>query len=412
MKRVLALSLLAVAPVASAQEPQLEPFSALTRGPAPGRANYYGVEGARIEGDLEPALGVSFDDAVRPLSVVACPEGDAACTSRRALDVVGNAGVFHLWGAVSFRHRAQLALALPVGFVGGDAYSHINTAGTTYLLSGTTRFGAGDPRMSARVHLHGAEDENLHLALSADATLPLSSVQGDASDPRRFLGNDRPTFGGRVNVEWVDSRFRIAGNLGGTLRFTRSVFDSTQRSSIDLRLAFAYEVRDGMNVIAELDASSDLDGGTDGNPLELRAAFQYHAPEYAITGGLGTRLVPGDAAPVLRIFGQFAWLPHRSVSDDDGDGIRYADDACPDAPEDMDGHRDHDGCPDPDNDEDGIPDDRDHCADEAEDLDGHADDDGCHDHDRDGDRVEDGYDGCPTEAEDFDGDRDNDGCPE
>lgn len=42
--------------------------------------------------------------------------------------------------------------------------------------------------------------------------------------------------------------------------------------------------------------------------------------------------------------------------DHDRDGIDNTFDRCPDLPEDEDGHRDDDGCPDPDNDGDGIAD--------------------------------------------------------
>ena len=42
--------------------------------------------------------------------------------------------------------------------------------------------------------------------------------------------------------------------------------------------------------------------------------------------------------------------------DHDRDGVENAHDRCPDLPEDEDGYRDDDGCPDPDNDGDGIPD--------------------------------------------------------
>jgi acetyltransferase-like isoleucine patch superfamily enzyme len=42
--------------------------------------------------------------------------------------------------------------------------------------------------------------------------------------------------------------------------------------------------------------------------------------------------------------------------DDDNDGILDVDDLCPNEPEDFDGFKDENGCPDPDNDGDGIPD--------------------------------------------------------
>lgn len=63
--------------------------------------------------------------------------------------------------------------------------------------------------------------------------------------------------------------------------------------------------------------------------------------------------------------------------DPDGDGIRAASDLCPDQPEDFDGYRDRDGCPDIDNDLDGLPDASDRCPDEAEWLAASENPDGC-----------------------------------
>jgi OmpA-OmpF porin, OOP family len=98
--------------------------------------------------------------------------------------------------------------------------------------------------------------------------------------------------------------------------------------------------------------------------------------------------------------------------DTDGDGIVDADDACVTEPEDLDGYRDDDGCPDPDNDGDGILDADDACPLEPEDLDGHDDADGCPDPDNDGDGILDGDDRCPDQAEDLDQFEDDDGCPD
>jgi outer membrane protein OmpA-like peptidoglycan-associated protein len=98
--------------------------------------------------------------------------------------------------------------------------------------------------------------------------------------------------------------------------------------------------------------------------------------------------------------------------DQDGDGIPDKDDQCPEQAEDLDGHEDNDGCPDPDNDADGIPDAQDKCPDLPEDIDGFEDQDGCPDLDNDQDGVPDAKDRCPNEPEDFDGDMDEDGCPD
>jgi len=99
-------------------------------------------------------------------------------------------------------------------------------------------------------------------------------------------------------------------------------------------------------------------------------------------------------------------------TDRDRDGITDRLDLCPDAPEDRDGFRDEDGCPDPDNDEDGVPDTADAAPDVAEDPDGWRDQDGAPDPDNDGDGILDQQDHCPFEAENYNGYQDTDGCPD
>ena len=54
-------------------------------------------------------------------------------------------------------------------------------------------------------------------------------------------------------------------------------------------------------------------------------------------------------------------------------------DKCPNDPEDIDGFKDDDGCPDLDNDNDGIPDLKDKCPNEPETFNGYMDEDGCPD---------------------------------
>ena len=98
--------------------------------------------------------------------------------------------------------------------------------------------------------------------------------------------------------------------------------------------------------------------------------------------------------------------------DNDSDGILDVDDGCPDVPEDPDGFEDHDGCPDDDNDNDGIVDAEDGCPNEPESRNGIEDSDGCPEPDTDGDLFVDPVDECPDEPEDVDGYYDNDGCPE
>lgn len=118
----------------------------------------------------------------------------------------------------------------------------------------------------------------------------------------------------------------------------------------------------------------------------------------------------------------------RTLGDKDGDGIKRRDDNCPDAPEDMDGVDDDDGCPEDaggniatpstgsgggdgggggDRDGDGLTDGVDGCPDVPEDRDGFTDDDGCPDPDNDQDGAMDAVDRCPNEP----GGAANGGCP-
>ncbi|TNE85433.1 MAG: OmpA family protein [Deltaproteobacteria bacterium] len=102
--------------------------------------------------------------------------------------------------------------------------------------------------------------------------------------------------------------------------------------------------------------------------------------------------------------------------DSDKDGVEDEVDKCPDAPEDLDGFEDTDGCPELDNDGDGVQDANDTCPELPEDLDEWEDEDGCPEPDNDGDLVFDEDDECPNVAglEQFKGcpDTDEDGLPD
>lgn len=95
------------------------------------------------------------------------------------------------------------------------------------------------------------------------------------------------------------------------------------------------------------------------------------------------------------------------ILDTDNDGINDDVDLCRHNPEDRDNYNDNDGCPEPDNDGDGINDENDTCPNKAEDVDGFEDNDGCPDLDNDGDGVLDSSDKCPAVK----GYPDNNGCP-
>jgi outer membrane protein OmpA-like peptidoglycan-associated protein len=117
--------------------------------------------------------------------------------------------------------------------------------------------------------------------------------------------------------------------------------------------------------------------------------------------------------PFWKAFVQISWSSgDLNKGDRDNDQIIDRNDNCPDIPEDFDGYKDHDGCPDIDNDQDNIPDERDSCKNVPEDIDGYNDLNGCPDTDNDNDGIPDSLDNCRDISEDKDGFMDNDGCPD
>jgi outer membrane protein OmpA-like peptidoglycan-associated protein len=176
-------------------------------------------------------------------------------------------------------------------------------------------------------------------------------------------------------------------------------------------------VLEPLDLVAETYGTYLLAGSADSNVKASNEAVGgiklfVERNSYLMLGG-GARYTTGFEAADERVFLGFIFEP--SIGDRDGDGIKDDVDQCPDDPEDFDGFKDEDGCPDPDNDNDGIPDVDDRCPNVPEDRDGDHDEDGCPeggDGDRDGDGILDSKDKCPDEPEDRDGFEDEDGCPD
>lgn len=202
-----------------------------------------------------------------------------------------------------------------------------------------------------------------------------------------------------------------SANLGTLLAPATQFAGYDFGSTLDLGLGVAYLVNDQLRVGGEIDGAFGLAGGVDSyrkNPFELDVYGTYaHDSGLVGTFALGTGLVAGVGAPDFRLVAGVGY--HKGAPPDkDKDGIEDKLDTCKDRPEDVDGYKDSDGCPDLDNDNDGILDASDRCPDVGEDTDGHDDRDGCPDPDNDSDGLADGEDSCPMEA----GPAGSEGCPD
>lgn len=265
--------------------------------------------------------------------------------------------------------------------------------------------------------------------LPVDKGLGLSvggHVGGSTSDAPRAAGGDPGIwYWPMLMVEkrvGAQDQFRVAANVGyrghGATSTTLALRDGTFRdgSRVTGSLALSYRVLPALDLAAESYATyllSDASSGVKTSAEAVGGIKVFVERNSYLVAGAGSRYTTGFEAADFRGFIGIVFEP--SIGDRDGDGIKDDVDQCPDDPEDKDGYKDEDGCPDPDNDNDGILDIYDRCPDIPEDRDGDHDEDGCpegNDGDRDGDGIIDRLDRCPDDPEDRDGFEDEDGCPE
>jgi hypothetical protein len=390
-----------------------EEYSSIFFRPATGTHDYVMVEGARVSGEYElPPIQVFFEHAVDALVVPTdcATRPDITCSSNgNDAALVSGLTAFHLMGSYTFLERFEVGLSIPLVIAASD--------GLIYRGSDMTagrRAGFGDWRVNGKAEVWGDLEED---QLAVSATFWLTLPFGQLTTPGGYVGDDHPAFGGYAIGEYMHSeRFRVALNLGGFYRPTRTTLNTQVGPMLSYALAGDYLVTDpasliGVNVLAELVGATAFGHGTRTGQLEMRLAAKASYDDFFGSIGFGFGLVKGPGVPDFRFTLGFGWAP-KVARDTDGDGLLDDEDACPVDAEDMDGFADEDGCPEPDNDGDGLADADDQCPDEPEDLDDTEDEDGCPDTDNDGDGVEDRWDSCPDTPEDMDGDRDEDGCPE
>lgn len=184
----------------------------------------------------------------------------------------------------------------------------------------------------------------LGLAVVARGALPTGTVQGSAVAASGFAwelaGVVDHQLGPVLLVGNLGTRGRPAAALGGT----------------DWRGQAFFRLGAGFSIVEDAGLSADLVGALGyGNPIfapastpmeGLLGGFGRVGRWAVLRGGVGTALTAGVSAPDLRLIAALGYEPPK-VRDRDQDGVPDRLDACPDDPEDLDRHRDEDGCPDP-----------------------------------------------------------------
>ncbi|MBK7579391.1 MAG: OmpA family protein [Myxococcales bacterium] len=322
----------------------------------------------------------------------------------------------------------SIGITVPVVLMAGNEANEIGETGATYSA------GKLDAQKISTVALQGKlrltrVDRGPGLALIVQGGVPVGDAPRDlGADPGAWywphiVFENRFGSSGRFKVG-IDVGYR--GHTGKNPKFGVDNAGRTQLAEGEFEngnlgtfgVGLAYRVIDPLDLVVESYGTYLASGKSDSKQKlsqEYLGGIKLFVERnsYLMMGG-GSRIYTTgfEAADVRMVLG-FVFEP--SIGDRDGDGYKDDVDQCPDEPEDFDGFRDEDGCPEPDNDNDGILDVDDRCPNIPEDRDGDEDEDGCpegQDGDRDGDGILDSRDKCPDDPEDRDGFEDKDGCPD
>lgn len=314
-------------------------------------------EGSGVRPTADPfEFGYFINYGYRPLVIT-----DANGNYVRS--VVGGRLGMDLQASVTLFEPFAVGLDLPFFFAQTGAYNPDSA-------------GLGNLRVVPKVRLLD-DRRGIGLALLGELRLPTHA--GDYSANRGF------EFVPKV---LLDHRFRSGIRLG--VNAGVAIRESNYYLNINTGSEFAYGASIGYRfggMAGKTEIGLDLNGAVglirsnkEQTPLELFGYLRQGLSEdWEIIGGPSAGLVPGYGIPIVRFFVGVRFAP--TYHDRDHDGVSDDEDACPDVPEDRDGDRDWDGCPeeDPDADHDGVPDSQDLCPNAKETINGIADDDGCPD---------------------------------
>ncbi len=399
---VVLVGLLLLPRLASAQAPrdELRDFSVERFQLATDRNGVLGVEWAEARGHLAFDVSLWLGYANDPLVV-----NDAGG------DRVGALVASRIGGGlvVSISPAPWIALGLEMPVVlSQDRSSNMDVG----MLASLASAGSGNLRLIPKLTMLNQQQHGLGLALVPALLLPTQSSDSN------YFADDGVTFAPEIDVSRTLAKLRLAGNLGYAVRPRAELLDLVVDDEVFARIGASYRVARPLDVDIMVSTALATKGSGSGY-LEamLGGTLAVRNARIFVAGGAG--LHDGFGTPDYRILGgvRFSSSDHvdrptiaieKEQTDTDGDGVMDWRDNCKDEPEDKDGFKDSDGCPELDNDEDLVPDATDKCRDEA----GVIENQGCPGKDTDVDGIMDHLDKCPTAAEDFDNFDDEDGCPE
>jgi hypothetical protein len=257
-------------------------------------------------------------------------------------------------------HAVDDAFGVAVGAALGLGVGDVGVVLPIHLVLSGTRDGdpweatsLGDLVVVPRMAIPLGPSVPLDVLLSAAVTLP-------TGDETTFAGRAGATVHPRLRLAVSEGRVRVAVRPGLLLQGGSELLSPALSDAFTVRLAAGIGLGPTRAVQPELglDAAVPLDRPEASSAELLVGLTAYPGANLAVSahGGFGLGWMPG--VPAARLLVGIAWeAPGRPArSDREGDGSSGRWDRCPASPEDRDGFRDRDGCPDPDDDGDGVPD--------------------------------------------------------
>jgi outer membrane protein OmpA-like peptidoglycan-associated protein len=234
-------------------------------------------------------------------------------------------------------------VSLGVLSLGIDVPLHLQMTG--YGLQSTTALGD----MRASVKLPIVPDR---LAVWSDAIVPTGD--GDA-----YVGAGALGWHGGASVGHGAGRVTLVGQSGFRTGTGARFGGLALGPAWTFGGGGAVEVHSVVSVGVEVEGALHFGnaGQAGAMPIELLGSARLRpVDDLTVTLGGGTGLTSGVGSPDLRLVAAVGWMPRSTrpevhtvasgQADRDGDGVADASDRCPDQPEDHNGVRDDDGCPD------------------------------------------------------------------
>lgn len=343
---------------------------------------------------------LTLDYGRRPLA----SEGYMA-DAGETVNIVANRIVAQGAFAMGLGDRAQMSLVLPFTvFQNGDSPTPGGLDFDEPIAAGL-----GDIQLGGAVRVFGDPD-SLQLGAHVGVLVPSGSdgaLSGDSGVGLR----------GSASLAYDLKALLVGLEVGAAYRPRRQYGFLTAGSEAFLRAGVQVPLVADLKLLVEVDGATRVQGGQafsdNANPLEALVGALYRQRDgWGARLAVGLGLLSGVGSPSVRVLGGFGYSPPVARP---AQAAVPATQPVPPAPAEAESVVQAEPEPEPisaDRDIDGIPDQLDQCLDAPEDLDGFEDEDGCPDMDDDKDGIHDAVDACPRAPEDFDGVDDRDGCPD